>query len=90
MNTRDYQTYVQAFKTFWSTLGKIANYLSESTNRLAERIENGLTWMARKVWKRYLNIETPLYKRWWKQNAADIQKQLNKLYPELTQTAKIA
>lgn len=38
----------------------------------------------RKVLKRYLNIETPLYKIWWVQYAAMMQKKLDVAYAKRT------
>ena len=32
----------------------------------------------RKVWKRYFNLETPLYKLWWSNHARAMQKKLDK------------
>lgn len=32
----------------------------------------------RKFWKRYFNVETPLYKAWWGQYAAMMQRKLDK------------
>lgn len=32
----------------------------------------------KKVLKRYFNIETPLYKWWWKEHSASIQRKLDK------------
>jgi hypothetical protein len=37
----------------------------------------------RYVLKRYLNIETPLYKAWWKHYAKSIQTQLNNQKKEI-------
>ena len=34
----------------------------------------------RKVWKRYLNLETPLYKLWWNNHAKAMQKKLDKCH----------
>lgn len=36
----------------------------------------------RKFWKRYFNIETPVYKWWWKRHAARIQKRIYIQHPE--------
>lgn len=41
-----------------------------------------LTWVARKIWKRYFGIETPLYKMWHKSNARHIQKLIWIHHPE--------
>lgn len=32
----------------------------------------------RKVVKRYLHIETPLYRLWWEQHSANMQKKLDR------------
>ena len=36
----------------------------------------------RKFWKRYFNIETPLYKLWWNSHAEAMQKKLDKVHGE--------
>ena len=41
-----------------------------------------LTWVARKFWKRYFGIETPLYKIWWKRRSARNQKRIYIEHPE--------
>ncbi|HBY16486.1 MAG TPA: hypothetical protein DEG90_05050 [Porphyromonadaceae bacterium] len=43
---------------------------------------DALTWVARKVWKRYFGIETPLYKLWHKNHARHIQKLIWINHPE--------
>lgn len=39
-----------------------------------------LLWLAKNVWKRYFNIETPIYKLWWSAHAERMQKQLDKCH----------
>ena len=41
-----------------------------------------LTWVARKFWKRYFGIGTPLYKIWWKRRSARNQKRIYIEHPE--------
>lgn len=41
------------------------------------KIMRGITWFDRKVIKRYLGIETPIYKLWWKCNVENLQNQIN-------------
>lgn len=41
-----------------------------------------LTWISRKFWKRYLGVETPLYKRWKAQHTRYIQRKLDKAHAE--------
>lgn len=36
-----------------------------------------MLYVDRKFWKGYVNIETPLYKAWWKRHAAWMQKKLD-------------
>lgn len=43
-------------------------------------IIRALLWLARKIWKRYFNIETPLYKLWWEAHTKNMQKKLDKCH----------
>lgn len=43
-------------------------------------ILRSLLWVARNVWKRYLGIETPVYKLWWKAHAENMQKKLDECH----------
>lgn len=39
-----------------------------------------LLWVARNVWKRYFNIETPVYKLWWSAHSESMQKKLDLIH----------
>lgn len=39
-----------------------------------------LLWIAKKFWKRYFNIETPVYKLWWAAHAKSMQKKLDRCH----------
>ncbi len=41
-------------------------------------IARALLWIAKNFWKRYLGIETPVYKLWWKSHAKSMQKKLDR------------
>lgn len=43
-------------------------------------IVRSLLWIAKHFWKRYFNIETPVYKLWWKAHAVSMQKKLDKVH----------
>ncbi len=65
-----------------SLTGKAFDFFCELAVFIAALIIDILTWVARKVWKRYLGIETPLYKIWWKRRIARIQKRIYLEHPE--------
>lgn len=37
-------------------------------------------WIDRFIVKRYFNLETPIYKLWWRNHALAIQKKLDKIH----------
>lgn len=37
-------------------------------------------WIDRFIVKRYFNLETPIYKMWWKSHALCLQKKLDKIH----------
>ena len=37
-------------------------------------------WVDRFIVKRYLNLETPIYKLWWRNHALALQKKLDKIH----------
>jgi len=37
-------------------------------------------WIDRFIVKRYFNMETPIYKLWWRNHALAIQKKLDKIH----------
>lgn len=39
-----------------------------------------LLWIAKNIWKRYFNIETPVYKLWWTAHAKSMQKKLDRCH----------
>lgn len=39
-----------------------------------------LLWIAKNVWKRYFNIETPVYKLWWAHHSRVMQKKLDQCH----------
>ena len=43
----------------------------------AKKIVRSMFWVDRYVIKRYIGIEMPLYKIWWKSHSESIQKELN-------------
>lgn len=43
-------------------------------------IVKSLLWVAKHFWKRYFNIETPIYKLWWKTHAERMQEKLNLIH----------
>lgn len=50
--------------------------MEEKILEAVERAIQGLLFIDRRVWKRYFNIETPLYKLWWEKHSAYMQQQL--------------
>lgn len=63
---------------------KLTSHISTLANdilmAICRVILKSLLWVARNIWKRYLGIETPVYKLWWKAHAENIQKQLDKCH----------
>lgn len=51
----------------------IFNALMCSTKKTVRAI----AWFDRKVVKRYLGLETPMYKLWWKCNMENLQNKIN-------------
>lgn len=49
-------------------------------NKIGTSIVRFMLRVDRYVIKRYLGIETPLYKAWWANHSQCIQKQLDKLH----------
>lgn len=43
-------------------------------------IVKSLLWVAKNVWKRYFNIETPVYKLWWNTHVKCMQKKLDRAH----------
>lgn len=43
-------------------------------------IVRSLLWVAKHFWKRYFNIETPVYKLWWASHARIMQKKLDSIH----------
>lgn len=52
-------------------------------HRAVEHAIDLALWIARYVWKRYFNIETPLYKLWWKGHSNKMQRKLNLIHKNL-------
>lgn len=42
-----------------------------------KKIIRSIAWFDRKVVKRYLGFETPIYKIWWRNNAECLQNKIN-------------
>lgn len=72
METKD-KTVVGAVKTILQAIG---NGLIECIGFIVRSILK----FDKKVLKRYFNIETALYKCWWKAHSESIQKKLDKLH----------
>lgn len=57
--------------------GKAAALICELIDFVLSTTVQVLVWLSRKVWKRYLGIETPLYRAWHKHHVAYMQKKLD-------------
>lgn len=77
----------KAPKSLYNIIGATANFLSESVLFLFDNTVLALAWMSKKIWKRYLHIETPLYKLWWKEHSKCMQRKIDRQHPEW-QTSK--
>lgn len=40
-------------------------------------VGRAMLWFDKRVIKRYLGVETPLYRAWWRRHSADTQRRLN-------------
>lgn len=47
---------------------------------LCRVIVKSLLWIAKHFWKRYFDIETPIYRLWWKAHAKSMQKKLDRCH----------
>lgn len=59
---------------------------------IVKKIVRAILYVDRKFWKGYANIETPLYKAWWKRHAAWMQKKLDETqgnYAPLVNNTKV-
>lgn len=54
-------------------LGKLLEWCSKKLIRFC-------LWIDRFIVKRYFNLETPIYKLWWRNHALAIQKKLDKIH----------
>lgn len=61
---------------------KIMHLLCDTVMLVIESVVRLMLWTSRKILKKYLNIETPLYKMWWKNNCKRVQKLLDKEHSE--------
>lgn len=44
---------------------------------MLKKLIRSIAWFDRKVVKRYLGFETPIYKFWWKCNMENLQNKIN-------------
>lgn len=54
-------------------LGKLLEWCIKKTIRFC-------LWVDRFIVKRYFNLETPIYKLWWRNHSLAIQKKLDKIH----------
>ena len=45
----------------------------ETIRNYARAVKRALVWFDRRVIKRYLGVETPLYKAWWREHCEIMQ-----------------
>jgi len=72
-------------RTMKTAASKASERIYDITVAIGAAVGKTLLWLSRRVWKRYLGIETPLYKWWWKRHCEYMQQKLDDTHsPYLT------
>jgi hypothetical protein len=61
-----------------ANMQKMGRALYDMAGEICTQIILGMLWMDRKVIKRYLQLETPLYRLWWKGHVERMDKRLKR------------
>lgn len=64
-------------RTTRNAASKASEYIYDKSAVVCAAVGKALLWLSRRVWKRYLGIETPLYKWWWKRHSEYMQQKLD-------------
>lgn len=59
---------------------RILSFTGDIFMAICRVIVKYLLWVAKHFWKRYFNMETPLYKLWWVSHARIMQKKLDSIH----------
>lgn len=59
---------------------RILSLIGDILMAICRVIVRSLLWIAKHFWKRYFNIETPVYKLWWSSHARIMQKKLDQCH----------
>lgn len=72
----------KAPKSLHNFVDVVANSLSEFVSFLFKKTVFASLWVSKKILKRYLHIELPLYRLWWQQHSEYMQREIYKQHPE--------